>query len=136
MSSADDGTYYVELKGATEEELRRGLAAARTVFERAGVDPEACASASFKREGRCMGSRVKVSKREHDLADLWWEGAEAAWSVIGHDYEDRAPNFGLWQLIQEHREHEARGTPLAPAREHSDPHYSFPPLSLVDGHSA
>ena len=99
MPTADDGLLFVQLDGAAPEALERGLAAARSVFEAAGADPEACALASFRRDSRDAASAVRISQQEHDLADLWWEAAEAAWLAVAPDWEDCDPGFGLSHAV-------------------------------------
>lgn len=64
----------IEIKGATDEELAHGLAAAKAVFASAGVEPLASATALFKMEGE----QEELSEDEGWLADLWIEADEAA----------------------------------------------------------
>lgn len=64
----------IEIEGATDEELARGLAAAKAVFASAGVGPLACAVALFKLEGE----QEQLTEDDGWLADLWIEADEAA----------------------------------------------------------
>ncbi|HEX4736710.1 MAG TPA: hypothetical protein VH331_04015 [Allosphingosinicella sp.] len=126
MASADDGTYYIQLEGASEDALRRGLAAGRAVYERAGADPRDCARASFKREGRDLGDEVEITRPEHDLADLWWQAADAAFAALAvADWERRDPNFGLWDA-EEANGRVTLGSPFAPPAR-IEPHVTFQP---------
>jgi HEAT repeat protein len=70
----DPEKLLLDVKGATAEELDRGLAAAFAVFDRAGTTPCEAAVARFKRDGETED----LTDREAEIADLWEIADEAA----------------------------------------------------------
>jgi hypothetical protein len=65
----------IDIEGASEEEIRRGIAAAHRVFALADVMPSAAATAHFNREGLDIAG---VFAWEHAIACLKEGGADAA----------------------------------------------------------
>jgi len=54
MASIDDGELYLEIEGASEEQLRKGIIAARQEFEKSGVPIKAAFFSYFNRDGAIM----------------------------------------------------------------------------------
>lgn len=67
----------LEVEGATEEDLVRGVAAANAVFEEAGVDPWDAAKASHEMEWG-DASNMTLSEEEADMGAVYWNAIEAA----------------------------------------------------------
>lgn len=65
----------IDIKGATEAEIRRGIAAAQAVFDNAGVTPWAAAVTRFQRDGL---DESGVLSWEYEIARLKQVGADAA----------------------------------------------------------
>jgi hypothetical protein len=70
----DPEKLLLDVKGATADEIERGLAAAFAVFDRAGATPVEAALARFKRDGETE----ELTDREAEIADLWEIADEAA----------------------------------------------------------
>lgn len=90
----DPTTLLLDVKGATDEELARGLAAAREIFDAAGATPYEAAVARFKRDGEMD----EMTDREARIADLWDIADEAAiraccagWDKIPKDAQIMLP---------------------------------------------
>lgn len=79
-ASARPSPIALEVEGATEEQLAFGVAAAKAVFERRGVDPVAAAEAHWKRD--CWDDLDPTgpgpTPTEHDAANVWAEADDAA----------------------------------------------------------
>jgi hypothetical protein len=70
----DPEKLVLDVKGATADEIERGLAAAFAVFDRAGATPIEAAVARFKRDGETE----ELTEREAEIAGLWDIADEAA----------------------------------------------------------
>jgi hypothetical protein len=57
----------IQIPGASELEIGRGIAAAQKVFDEAGTTPHEAAAASFKRDGEAE----ELTDREAEIAHLW-----------------------------------------------------------------
>jgi len=64
----------LDVKGATAEDLARGLAVAMEIFTAAGTTPYEAAVARFKRDGEVD----ELTEREAQIADLWDIADDAA----------------------------------------------------------
>jgi len=90
MARIEDGELYLEIKGATEDQLRSGVAAARRSFEEAGVDMAAAFAATARVdeayqaelawEQGITAEPAEVSGADLDLSDA----ADAAWAAAVH----------------------------------------------------
>jgi hypothetical protein len=78
MATASDETYWILIDGASEAELRRGMAAARHSLEADGVtDPSPMFEALFKQEGLDFGNKGFLTAEERRLIRAY-ERANAA----------------------------------------------------------
>lgn len=88
MARIDDGELYLEIEGATEEQLRAGLSAARRHLVGCGVDVARAMRAEARREehlqkvllwevGKCDHPDDEFTATDCELADI----AEEAWQV-------------------------------------------------------
>lgn len=95
----------MDARGATPEEKKRGLAAARAVIERSGLTAEEAAEGSFAVEGwDDMGfpPDQEPSEDEYAAADVWWAASNAAIKACceGWSDEKRRQVHGL-QLLHD-----------------------------------
>jgi hypothetical protein len=84
-------TMILHVEGATREELERGLAAARAIFEAADISPWAAALAHHAREGWDVGGfadELELTSEQHAAAAVLDDARAAAveaccagWSV-------------------------------------------------------
>jgi hypothetical protein len=81
MATINDGELYLELPGATEEQMRRGLAAARAALN--GVNMWASFDASWKPEYIDDHGRGEMTPAEWKLAEKWWAADRAAFDACG-----------------------------------------------------
>jgi hypothetical protein len=80
MAVALDGLYWIEVEGASEAELRRGMAAARAVLDNEGIaDPRPMFDAIRKQE-MLWNIAGELTEEEERLIRVW-ERADAA----GHE---------------------------------------------------
>jgi hypothetical protein len=96
MATINDGELCLEVAGATEVQLRSGLAAARSVLDSAGVDYEAAFYASWKPEYIDDQGTGEMSGREWELNEVWWSAREAAAAAAGAGESSRVV-LAMWQ---------------------------------------
>jgi hypothetical protein len=85
-------------KGATAEEIDRAEAAVWAVFESAGVNPWAAATAAFKLEGELEFGLNPVTDDELELAKLWHSADyQAGLAYYGAESSNIAP-WGTYDL--------------------------------------
>lgn len=85
MASINDGELYLQAPGATEDQLRSALTAARAVLDGAGVDYQAAFDASWKPEYIDDQGTGEMSDKEWELNEVWWNAQKAAFNAIGTD---------------------------------------------------
>ena len=95
---APESEFHITLniEGATEEDLARGVAAARQVFEEAGVDPWDGAEASHNMEwGNSEDSEMSLA--DVDAGTVYWAATEAALVAACENLSDtpKKYDFGL-----------------------------------------
>ena len=77
MSAADRWRLTLTIEGASEDDLSRGIAAAKQVFESEGAIPFEAASAIFKRDGEID----PLTEREDWLVSIWNDAERAAYQA-------------------------------------------------------
>lgn len=108
-------------RGASPEEMQRGVEAARAVLDRAGMTAEQAADGAFALEGWDeMGfpSDQEPSEAEYAAADVWYEANNAALKACcdGWPEEKRLKAFGLELLVNPEAQLADRDTALAKLR--------------------
>ncbi|HEY0626370.1 MAG TPA: hypothetical protein VGD10_06510 [Allosphingosinicella sp.] len=103
MAEIRDEKFLLEIEGATEEELRRGLQALHDHYAASGVTPEESAFGRFRVEGEEFGTSVSNLDRKH--ANVWWAAEEAALkATLGPGADPtRFRNMGVLSLLEENR---------------------------------
>ncbi|MDO8768533.1 MAG: hypothetical protein Q7K57_07510 [Burkholderiaceae bacterium] len=115
----------LEVEGATEEDLARGVAAAIAFFEEAGVDPWAAAEASHEMEWG-GASEMTLSEAEAEMGTVYWKAIEVAlkaactdlpntpkkydFSLIWSDEPPYAPHKDVLEVVRPTTQH---GRPAA-----------------------
>ena len=61
----------LHVPGAKPHEIKRGLAAARAVFEREAVTPDDASRACWLRNANDDGADVEMSEYEHSISHVW-----------------------------------------------------------------
>jgi hypothetical protein len=87
----------LNIEGATEEEMLRGLLAAKDVFERAGVCPWEAAFAADHADADdedCDCLRLP-REEEEELADTWKQADRAALDACCVGWRNKPPTAGL-----------------------------------------
>ncbi|TJV21109.1 MAG: hypothetical protein E5Y04_28830 [Mesorhizobium sp.] len=112
-------------RGASPEEIQRGLEAAKTVLDRAGVTAEQAAGGAFAVEDWDeMGfpADQEPSEMEYAAADVWYEANTAALQACCQDWpqEKRLRAFGLELLTNPEVQLADRDTALAKLRALTD----------------
>lgn len=100
------------VKGATQEENERGLAAAKAVFEATGIDPLTAAEGMFAVEGWDVSGFPANGLNDKDAkaASVWLDAEEAAFEAAcsGWPEERRSAARGsLELLLPDHEERAA-----------------------------
>ena len=129
MATISDGELFLENRLASEEQLRRGLTAARTYLEAAGVDFWAAFDASWKPEYVDDQGEGEMTTEEWQLAEAWWNAEKAAMNSIAVG----APSDTRLCMLKLHEETMARLKPeliVVPPID-PGPHYSVSRDSLV-----
>ena len=111
----------MDARGATPEEKQRGLAAARAVLERIGIDAQEAAEGSYAVEGwDDMGfpPDQEPSEEEYVAAEAWWAASNAAIEACcqGWPDEKRSRVNGLQLLDDPETQLADRATALAQMR--------------------
>jgi len=94
------------IEGATEEELRKGLAAARAVFEREGVHPLVAADGWWALQGWDEGGfQDSLNDEDSGNASIWLEAEEAAIAACCEGWPEsrRRPGIGGLELLDSER---------------------------------
>jgi hypothetical protein len=135
MATINDGALYLEVPGATEVQLRLGLAAARAVLDAAHVDYGKAFDASWKPEYNGDCGEGAMSANDWELNEAWWNAHRAATNVV-RAAEPCDVRLLLWASHVEAepawpatREHfpDARRVPAAD----SGPHFQVAPARLT-----
>jgi hypothetical protein len=108
-------------RGATPEEKRRGIAAAKEVLERAGMAAEKAAEGSFAVEGwddKGFPPDQEPLEDEYAAAEVWWAACNAAIKACceGWSDESRRQVHGLQLLTDPETQLVDRVTALAQLR--------------------
>ena len=90
MSNANDGLLWFEAPERTEAQLTDGLAAAHRVLRDAEAGIEEAYRASWQPEA-LAGTGRRLSAREQELYDLWWEASDEALKAAGIDSDGIVP---------------------------------------------
>jgi hypothetical protein len=86
-SASIETKLWLEVQGATEQELQRGVAAAQKLLDDAGVSPSEAEGAAFKRDSETMRMALQppgaefgsmLTERDDELASLWEEAERVA----------------------------------------------------------
>lgn len=124
MATIDDGELYLEIEGASEDQLQRGLRAARHVLANAECSIEDAFQAYFDRENADMCDALDDTpavvfahaKVLDDAMAAALQAAEVGWP-------DNPPgmwNLGVWEAVERsNRELAERGA----QRPETGPHY-------------
>lgn len=89
MARVDDGLLYLEAEGVAEDQLRRGLSAARQHIARSGVCIEDAMEAAAKWDREIAWEKgeaslaEELSEEDHDKAELVEEAWQIAMRVAG-----------------------------------------------------
>lgn len=84
MATINDGELYVMVEGASEEQLRRGLAAALASFTASSVAPADALAALDEREAMIGGAEGPgITAENIRLVDAFDKAATAAMEAIG-----------------------------------------------------
>ncbi|MBZ9740958.1 MULTISPECIES: hypothetical protein [unclassified Mesorhizobium] len=93
------------MKGATPEEISRGIAAAQAVLDRAGITSLQAAEGMFALEGWDINGFPEdnePSEMEHAAANLWMEASNAALDACCADWpEERRPFTADLRLLDD-----------------------------------
>lgn len=91
----------LNIPDATEDELRKGLAAARRVFDTAGVHPVAAAEGWWALEGwDDSGFASEISEEDDANAAVWADAQEAAIAACCEGWdESRKPKGFVLEII-------------------------------------
>ncbi|MFU0507925.1 hypothetical protein [Pseudaminobacter sp. NGMCC 1.201702] len=92
---------HLSIEGASTAELRRGLDAAKAVFEKANMHPQTAAEGRFALEGWDIGGfEGELSTEDSKAADVWMEADHAAIEACCADWPaDRARPYEALQLL-------------------------------------
>lgn len=93
------------IEGATEQEMRKGLEAARVVFEKAGVHPLIAAEGWWKLQGWDDGAPDEsLTEEDSRNAAIWLDAEDAAIEACCKGWEEeRRPVSGVLQMIDTER---------------------------------
>jgi hypothetical protein len=83
----------LDIEGATEEDLARGVAAAQAVFEDAAVDPWDGAHASHDMEWRTNDSTVVLTDEEVRCGKTYWNAIETALQAACENLPNTAKKY-------------------------------------------
>jgi NADPH-dependent glutamate synthase beta subunit-like oxidoreductase len=83
MATINDGELYVMIRGASEDQLRRGLAAARASFQDSGVSPADAFAALADREAMFNGADRPMTEENILRVAAFDTAAEAAMTAAG-----------------------------------------------------
>lgn len=92
----------LNIPGATGEELRKGLAAARKVFDAAGVHPMDAAAGWWELEGWDIGGfQGKLSEEDDKNAAVWAEANEAARDACCEGWDEaKKPKEFVLEIVE------------------------------------
>lgn len=95
-------TIRIAVEGASDDEIRRGLAAAQAVFDRAGVTAAEAAKARFITEAwDDYGFPDPQPEAELEICDVWDDADEAALNACCAGWpEDRKPSSAELGLLK------------------------------------
>jgi hypothetical protein len=95
----------ISVEGATPDEIERGIVAAKAIFHRARVTPEAAADGRFAVEGwDDRGFEGAISAEDLDLHALWDEADQAALQACCAGWETRRkPASSNLELVNPYR---------------------------------
>jgi hypothetical protein len=109
--------FAIAVEGATEEELRRGIAAAQAVFDAAGVTPLEAATSEFRVEGdtlrrlsydseeeaRSIGGPPEATERQYRIAGIWRQADLAAVEACCAGWTRPAPDPAKIEILSQRR---------------------------------
>ena len=137
MATINDGELYLEISNAGEEQLRRGLAAARGALDAAEVEIEQAATAAATLGGNIEANELNLSREEARHAGIWLEAQQAALDASQVDWRkcERA-RLGSWSLEQQCRAEMERIMAKEPHKElvpplDPGPHFTVEPFPAL-----
>jgi hypothetical protein len=92
----------ITIDGATKDEITKGLAAAKAVFDQAGVTPLDAAEGRFAVEGWDIGGFVgEISDRDLDMHSVWLEAETAALEACCAGWDEaRRPKSPRMEILE------------------------------------
>ena len=86
----------IRIEGATQDDVKRGIAAAQAVFDAAGVEPLDAAAAIFKRDGEVE----ELTDEDCELIEVW-NAADTAANVACCGAWPKRPVHYILELLPE-----------------------------------
>ena len=135
MATASDDIYWIVIEGASEAELRRGMAAARESLDADGiVDPGPMFHALFKEEGLNFGNKGYLTGEERRMIRAWHRADQAAVQACCGAWSKppTTSHLSIAQTVRESDAHHEELRKVIPAENYVEPPDHGPHYDLTE----